>query len=178
MALKTGELGIKLIEEFEQINDGDNSRIGFQPKLDCSGIFTAGIGHAIVDPITKKFITIDTPGGYTRACELYKDLSIEEVEKLFQKDLKKYENFVRDNLKIELKQNEFDALVSHVFNCGISETLFGLINKYPHYIKSIRDFWLNHYIKSDGIIRNGLIRRRKSEYELFLNGKLNFFENE
>ena len=172
----TGDLGTKLIEEFEQINDNDNSRIGFQPKPDCGGNYTAGIGHMVIDPLTNKTITIDTPNGYERACELYKDLTIDQAYSLLKEDLKKQESIVNKKIKVNLLQNEYDALVSYVFNTGGSTTLFSLINSAPLTSQIIRDWWLNHYIISGGVIRNGLIRRRKSEYNLFLTGKLNFFE--
>ena len=109
---------------------------------------------------------------------MFPNFTVEDSKNLLKKDLISFENLVNRKVKGELKQYEFDALVAHSFNTGGSETLFNLINTYPHYIKSIKDWWTQHYIMANKIKLNGLIRRRRSEYELFLNGKLNFFENE
>ena len=72
-------------------------------------------------------------------------------------------------LKVPINQNQFDALVSFSFNCGSGalkkSTLLRKLNA--------RDFSgaANEFLKwnkSNGIILEGLVKRRKDERELFL----------
>jgi lysozyme len=169
---KTSNVGIDLIKHFESLHDGDLSRVGIQPKLCPANIYTTGWGHAIVDPKTNKFIKADTPNGYERASELFKDLTLKEADDLLLKDLIKYENIVKSRIKVQLKQHEFDALVSHTFNTGGSTTLFKLINAEPLTSERIRIWWTTKYITAGGKPLNGLVRRRKVEYDLFSKGNL------
>lgn len=172
--MQTSSKGIKLITHAEGIHDGDLSRINLQPKACPAGIYTCGWGHAIVDPITKKFITSSVNNGYKRACELFKDLTLEEADKLLKEDLVVYENIVNNKVKVELNQSQYDALVSHTFNTGGSDTLFKLINTEPLDSVKIKDWWLNKYTTASGKKLKGLVLRRKDEYNLFLTGKLEF----
>lgn len=172
--MQTSSKGIKLITHAEGIHDGDLSRINLQPKACPAGIYTCGWGHAIVDPITKKFITSSVNNGYKRACELFKDLTLEEADKLLKEDLVVYENIVNNKVKVELNQSQYDALVSHTFNTGGSDTLFKLINTEPLDSIKIKDWWLNKYTTASGKKLKGLVLRRKDEYNLFLTGKLEF----
>jgi hypothetical protein len=47
--MKTSNVGIQLIQEFESLHDGDLTMIGLQPKMDPIGIWTEGYGHAMRD---------------------------------------------------------------------------------------------------------------------------------
>jgi lysozyme len=97
----------------------------------------------------------------------------EWADALLMNVLPKFQNIVNKNIKVSLKQNEFDALVSFCFNCGSSETLFNMINnKSP--LASITEWWRTHYIKGGGVELEGLKNRRASEAHLFEHGELNF----
>ena len=50
-------------------------------------------------------------------------LLISEAIDLFDDLLPKYERIVNNKIKIKLEQNKFDALVSHTYNTGGSNTL-------------------------------------------------------
>ena len=89
-----------------------------------------------------------------------------EAEWLLTKDLNVFENIVMRRVKVNLKQNQFDALVSHAYNTGGSDTLFKLINKKAP-IKEIKTWWINKYITANGVKLKGLIERRKLEFNLF-----------
>lgn len=169
----TSDKGLELIKFFESIHDGDMTKIGLQPKLCPAGIFSIGWGHAVIDPKTNKFVTKDTSNGYAIANALFKDLTLEQAEALLMKDLSSTERTVNRLVTIPIKQYQFDALVSHVFNCGVSETLFELVNSQPSLTVSLRNWWTTRYIKGGGVVLNGLIKRRKVEYELFSTGILN-----
>lgn len=173
MKFKTGNKGTDLIKNFEGLHDGDLSKIGLQPKLCPVNIWTTGWGHAIVDPLTGKFIKGNTPNGYKRACELFPDLTLEQANKLLEEDLVVVEKEVNKLIKVNLTQDQFDALVSHTFNCGVSDTLYNLINTMPLNSESISIWWRTKYVTAGGKKLNGLIKRRRVEYELFSTGKLN-----
>jgi lysozyme len=141
--LKTSEKGKLLIKNFE----------GLRLKAyQCSAsVWTIGWGTTIINGIKVKSGDI---------------INKETAEILFAKDIKIYEDFVNSNIKTPLNQNQFDALVSHTYNTGGSETLFELINSNAEK-KRIRHWFLNTYITSKGNLITGLVIRRKIEADLF-----------
>ena len=169
----TSNQGFELIRYFESLHDGDVYKIGLQPKLDPRGIVTCGYGHALKNPKTNEWLTdiSDVAKYYPQ----FSDMTIEDAEDLLQIDVRIFEKIVNSKVQRVIPQFQFDSLVSHTFNTGGSNTLFGLIrNKCSE--QEIKYWWTEHYITSNGITLSGLIRRRKSEYELYSTGKLNFFE--
>ncbi|MFL9834991.1 lysozyme [Chryseobacterium terrae] len=143
--MKTSQKGINLILSFEGFSS--------KPYLDSAGIATIGYGNTYY------------PGGKK---VMLKDPSIskEKGAELFAAVLPTYEKIVKNKIRIQLTQNQFDALVSHTYNTGGSETLFSLINKKAD-AKSIRDWFTSRYITAGGKTLKGLIRRRKAEADLF-----------
>ena len=92
----------------------------------------------------------------------------EEAEDLLMQDIKTYEKGVIDLVQVDLKQCEFDALVSFSFNLGLgslkSSTLLKRINAkdwadVPHQIK--------RWNKANGEVLEGLVRRREAEATLW-----------
>lgn len=161
--MKTSNIGISLIEGFESLHDGDLKAIGLQPKMDPIGIWTEGYGHAMRD---KK-------GNFIRGAankELaYANTTIHnkaDAARVLLQDLSSREHTVMQNIKIELNQNQFDALVSYVYNTGGSSTLYNLINKKAPEA-NIRKWFETKYITADGVKLAGLVRRRKAESNLF-----------
>ena len=71
-------------------------------------------------------------------------------------------------VKVPLKQNEFDALVSLIYNIGrkkfINSKLLNDINSKK--INSLKRNW-SEFRKSDGKISTGLENRRSEELNLF-----------
>lgn len=143
--MKTSKKGIDLILSFEGFSS--------KPYLDAAGIPTIGYGNTY------------HPGGKKVTM---KDAAItkEKGEEIFAAVLPIYEKIVNSKVKIELNQNQFDALVSHTYNTGGSDTLFSLINKRSS-DEAIRNWFTTKYITSGGKVLNGLIRRRKAEADLF-----------
>jgi lysozyme len=92
--------------------------------------------------------------------------TIDEANKALTEDLAPREHLVIQNIKISLNQNQFDALVSYVYNTGGSSTLYRLINTKASK-ESIEKWFNNNYIKAGGKILPGLIRRRKEESILY-----------
>jgi lysozyme len=156
--METSQKGINLIKMFEGLHDGDLKKIGLQPKKDPIGIWTEGYGHAMKDS-KGRFIKSDKMPLHTIKTEA-------EAVKLLQDDLKKFESIVKNKVKVCINQNQFDALVSHTYNTGGSDTLFKLINNNASK-KDIENWFTQRYISASGVILKGLINRRRTESNLY-----------
>lgn len=161
--MKTSSIGIELIKGFESLHDGDLSIIGLQPKMDPIGIWTEGYGRAMRD---KK-------GNFIKGAKnkqlAYDNITIHtpaEALKALTEDLASREYIVMQNIKVPLNQNQFDSLVSYVYNTGGSSTLYKLINSKSSK-KLIQNWFETKYISADGVILSGLIKRRKAESNLY-----------
>lgn len=160
--MKTGKKGIDLIKYFESLHDGDLKQIGLQPKMCPAQIWTEGYGRAMrykgafLKGIENKQIAY---GNRTITTE-------QEAEKALLDDLTIYERIVTQKIKVTLSQNQFDALVSHTYNTGGSQTLFNLINQ-KQSNSVIRNWFENKYINGGGVKLKGLVRRRKAEADLY-----------
>lgn len=93
-------------------------------------------------------------------------ITLEEARDLFDDLIVRYERIVESKLKVDVKQNQFDALVSHTYNTGGSTTLFKLVNMEADKDK-IKDWFLTKYITANGKVLQGLKNRRLKEWELF-----------
>lgn len=143
--MKTSQKGINFILSFEGFSA--------KPYLDSAGIPTIGYGNTYY-PGGKKVTMKDLP------------ITKEKGGELFASVLPTYEKIVSAKIKIQLTQNQFDALVSHTYNTGGSDTLFSLINKKTSNAE-IRNWFTTKYTTAGGKVLNGLIRRRKAEADLF-----------
>ena len=83
---------------------------------------------------------------------------------MLQDEMEEYENYINDLVTAPLSQNQFDALVSWVFNLGAgnlrASTLLKVVNEgdmdgVPTQIK--------RWNKAGGKVLEGLIRRREAE---------------
>jgi len=88
----------------------------------------------------------------------------QQAEDLLMDLLPQFEAIVNKNIKIDLTQYQFDALVSFAWNCGKSETLFNLVNSKS---KDLKEWWETHYTTGGGKVLQGLVNRRKAEAQLF-----------
>lgn len=154
--MKTSQIGIDLIKHFEGLHDGDLQTIGLQPKMCPAGIWTEGYGIAMRDK-NGNFLKGDKMPKSTIKTEFGAEIALKNI-------LSVYENIVARKITRQLKQNEFDALVSFTFNTGGSKTLFSMVNSKNPLLKS---WWVSHYITGGGKKLNGLIERRKSEAKLY-----------
>jgi GH24 family phage-related lysozyme (muramidase) len=136
--------GVQLIADFE----GYSSR----PYRDSVGVWTIGFGHT------------EGVGPGSRA------LTRSQAESLLRRDLdKKYAPYVA-KLKLPLNQNQFDALVSFVYNLGPGyiyrgHTMGDALAR--HDWKAAANAFLI-YDFAGGRRLLGLTRRRRAERELFL----------
>lgn len=139
---------IDIIKEFE----------GFEskPYLDPVGIPTIGYGS--------------TRYADGKEIKLYdRHITIEEAQQLLLDTLWRYEQAAHKNVYAPINQNQFDALVSFVYNVGsgnfAKSTLLKKLNKADY--QGAADEFLR-WNRAGGKVLSGLTRRREAERELFL----------
>ena len=93
-------------------------------------------------------------------------ITLEQAKELFDDLIVRYERIVNSKLKVDVKQNEFDALVSHTYNTGGSSTLFKLVNMEAPKDK-IKNWFTTKYITANGKRLKGLVNRRLKEWLLY-----------
>lgn len=122
---------------------------------DGGGVWTIGVGHtsAAGAPEVRKGMTI----------------TASESDVILSRDLKDVEKAVLSSVKVPLNQNEFDALVSLVFNIGptafAKSTLLKKLNAGDR--AGAADQFLV-WVKDNGKTVQGLVNRRKAERQQFL----------
>ena len=139
--MKTSPKGIALIKEFE----------GLRLKAyKCpGGVWTIGYGH-------------------TAGVKSGKVISEAQAEEYLKADLIAYERYL-NGLGLALNQNQFDALVSFIYNVGTgnfsNSTLLRKVRANPR-DNSIMDEFLR-WVYSKGRVLPGLQRRRLAEMKLY-----------
>jgi lysozyme len=119
--------------------------------------------------------TLAKPNVWTIYCGLTKGIgpstcvTEDQGNAMFRKELAVYEDAVEKYVKVPLNQNQFDALVSFVFNCGPNalktSTLLKRLNagKYAEIPAQ-----LARWNKAGGKVWPGLTRRRAAEGAMFM----------
>lgn len=106
--------------------------------------------------------------GSTQGVTMDMEITQEEADELLMDDVHKFEEAVTRAVKVPLKQNQYDALVSWTFNLGpsnlSSSTMLRVLNegKYEEVPAQIK-----RWNKAGGKVLQGLIRRREAEALLF-----------
>jgi lysozyme len=139
--MKISQEGIALIKKFEGCE--------LEAYKCAAGVWTIGYGS-------------------TKGVKEGNTISQEDADNLLLEEMHEYEGYINDMVTVDLKQNEFDALVSWVFNLGpsnlSSSTLLSRLNNkvwddVPNQIK--------RWNKAGGQVKQGLVRRREAEALLF-----------
>ena len=140
--MKTSAEGLSLIKKFEGCE-----LYAYQ----CSaGVWTIGYGH-------------------TKDVEPGMQITKEDAEEMLVEELHEYESYINDFVTAPLSQNQFDALVSWVYNLGPanlkSSTMLKVLNagEYDEVPAQMK-----RWNKAGGKRLEGLIRRREAESLLFL----------
>lgn len=171
--MKTNQVGIDLIKQFEGLVDGDPNTPGLDPYICPTGNVTIGYGHVLRDDAG---VPLRGKDGLARARQRQNPITPEEAEKLLAEDLQYFEAEVsRLTAGIPLNENQFSALVSFVFNLGPTKfqrsTLRKLL-KDGDFTKASQEFskWVKGDINNDGVLESipGLVRRREAERQLFI----------
>lgn len=117
---------------------------------------------------TETYLTI----GYGHyGSDVKEDVKItkEQAEQMLIKDTEKFEGIVNSLVTVSLNQNQFDALVSFVYNVGSDNfkksTLLKKLNS-KDYVEAGNEF--SRWNKSGGKVYAGLVKRRVSEMQLFM----------
>lgn len=154
--MNLSENGFKKLIEWE----------GFKNHVykDSTGLPTIGVGHLLTqDELRSGKITIR--GIDTRYAN---GLSNEQVEDLFKQDLASREQLIKTLVQVPVNQNQFDVLVSFVFNVGRGafqkSTLLKKLNsgRYEEVPAQLR-----RWVYSGGEKIAGLINRRENEIALW-----------
>lgn len=172
--LHISNVGVSLIKYFEGLHDGNLHKIGLQPKMCPAGVWTVGYGYALVNKLNGKWLKgKDDYPLIAKQYPQFMDMTEQQAEELLKESLKAYENKVKDKLKISVTQHEFDSLVSHTYNTGGSDTLFQLINSKAPKEKIL--LWIEtKYTTAGGVVKRGLVKRRKMEATLYDTGVVKF----
>ena len=106
--------------------------------------------------------------GHTSGVKKGQKITQKQAEAFLREDIKKFENGVNKYVSVPLTQNQFDALVSFTYNCGLTafknSTLRKKLNA-KDYTGAGKE--LLRWNKAGGVVLDGLKRRRKAEKALF-----------
>lgn len=145
--MKTSQVGIELISSFEDTK--------LKAYDDGVGVWTIGIGT-----------TVYPNGNKVKKGDV---CTIDQAKSYFAHDLKRFEASVNKLVEVPLTQNQFDALVSLVYNIGqtafSNSTLLKKLNAKDY--QAAADQFLR-WNKGGGKVMKGLVRRREAERALFL----------
>ena len=140
--MKTSIEGLALIKKFEGLE--------LEAYKCAAGVWTIGYGH-----------TKDVQPGDV--------WSESHADHMLEVELEEFEAYINNNVTAPLSQNQFDALVSWVYNLGPANlkasTMLKVLNSgdyegVPAQIK--------RWNKAGGKVLEGLIRRREAEALLFI----------
>ena len=133
--------GISLIKKFEGCE--------LEAYKCAAGVWTIGYGH-----------TKDVKEGNS--------ITKEQAESMLVHELQEYCSDVDIAVKVDLKQNEFDSLVSWTYNLGPtnlnSSTMLRVLNEGKHDEVPAQ---MKRWNKASGQVKEGLVRRREAEALLF-----------
>ncbi len=139
--MKISQEGLALIKKFEGCE--------LEAYKCAAGVWTIGYGS------TKGVKEGDT-------------MTQEDADNLLLHEMEEYEGYVNDLVEVDLKQNQFDALVSWVFNLGPANLKASTLLK----VLNAKDYegvpaQIKRWNKANGKVLQGLIRRREAESLLF-----------
>ena len=117
---------------------------------------------------TEKYMTIGY-GHYGSDVKEDQKITKKQAEELLKKDLKKFVDGVDKLVTVKVNSNQFDALVSFAYNCGLGalkdSTLLEKLNE-GDFQGASKEF--ERWTKSGGKELKGLVTRRNKEKNLFL----------
>ena len=139
--MKISNTGIDLIKHFEGCE--------LEAYKCAAGVPTIGYGHI-------------------KGVSMGDTITQEQAEEMLVHELTEYENYIHDCVTVPISQNQFDAMVSWVFNLGVgnlkASTLLKTLN--------VGDYngvpaQIMRWNKAGGKVLEGLTRRRQAEADLF-----------
>lgn len=166
---KTSKAGLDFISKWEGVV--------LKPYLDVASLWTIGVGHLIKPTDTFSTMTNEQVRELLKSKDKNHPLASskiprEEAIRLLEADVAIVENAVAQNIRVTLTQNQFDALVSFGFNCGIgvikTSGACKALNegKYEEVPAKLLD-WSKVRINGELKTNKGLLFRRTAEGQLF-----------
>lgn len=143
--MNIGNAGLELIKSFE------GCMLTAYKPVQTEQYYTIGWGHYGPDVYAGMSITQD------------------QADNMLREDVKYYADAVdRYNSRFNFTQEEFDALTSFTYNCGVGslQAVMSCCNTKQEIAEECK-----LYNKGGGIILAGLVRRREEEYQLFMSGE-------
>lgn len=140
--MNLGAKGIELIKSYE------GCRLTAYKAIDTEEYFTIGWGH------------------YGPDVKQGQSITQEQADKMFLEDVKIYSNAVdKYNSKYNFTKNQFDALTSFAYNCGVGalDNVMSFCNNKKEIAEECK-----LYNKANGVVLAGLVKRREEEYNLFM----------
>ena len=139
--MQIGQEGLNLIKHFEGCE--------LQAYKCPAGVWTIGYGHI---------------KGVSEGMTITQD----EAEQMLIDEMAEYEGYVNKLVTVELNQNQFDAMVSWVYNLGggnlSASTLLKVLNAGDYDGVPAQ---MMRWNKAGGKVLEGLTRRRQAEADLF-----------
>ncbi len=134
--------------------EGYNSAIYDDNGSNPGGTLTVGWGHTVT--------------AAEQAMIGSGQITDQQAQAFFDADVQRAVNLVNNNVSVELTQDQFDALVSYVFNTGslVDTKLLAALNS-GDFETACSEMDIN---TQDGIYVQGLEDRRASERDVFTNG--------
>ena len=128
------------------------------------GHCTIGVGHLVHKGVCNGVIPSEKP--------YLKGISLKKAKELLITDLKIAESAINGSITVPLTQNQYDALVSFVFNVGVTAFKYSTLKKYinaKQYKKASDEFLKWNKMTDNGVKKEvaGLTNRRISEKALF-----------
>ena len=144
--MRLSDVGVKFIEQWEGLK--------LKAYRDSKGLPTIGIG------------TTRYPDG--RKVQMGDTCTVAQAREWFKYDVARFEKHINQIIRVPLRQNQFDALVSLVYNIGEEGFAGGTVDDKINSgnITAALDTW-KKYINSGGKVVPGLINRRNAEVALF-----------
>lgn len=140
--MKTGNKGIELIKHFEGCE--------LEAYKCPAGVWTIGYGHI-------------------KGVKEGMKITEMQAEEMLKSELHEYEGYINDYVTVPLNQNQFDAMVSWVYNLGggnlRASTLLKVLNAGEYDGVPAQMLRWN---KAGGKVLEGLTRRRQAEADLFV----------
>lgn len=142
--MKTSRIGVELIKKFEGLR-----LVAYKPVA-TEKYYTIGYGH------------------YGADVKAGMQITEQQAEEYLKRDLVKFENSL-NALKLNVNQNQFDALISFIYNVGFGNFQRSILLKKvqinPRDISIKNEFMRWTYSGNKKLV--GLERRRKAEADLY-----------
>lgn len=143
--------------------------VRFCAYKDQIGLLTIGVGHLL----TKSELSSGKIHLNGVAVQWGHGLTPEQVDELLAQDLMRFEAAVAQGVKVDLHQNQFDALVSFAFNVGEgafrNSTLLKMLNRGEYAAVPAQ---MRRWVYAGGRKLKGLAKRREQEIKMW-SGLLN-----